>query len=427
MYLQHLVLIGIGFVAVLAEPLEKPTVPTECNDANQGRCECGDTSKGFTTYTFWLDGEQRCFTVYRPKERANEKLPVLVTPNCYGKDKLKAIGMKRTSDDINIAANRYGFARIGISSPSGGWSFGNNGIVNDTIPMPYSVSENKNIKYAAVIAEWIAANPDKYDAEKIWIHGHSQNGAWTQVLGFAFSDYVKGIYVTGSGLSENYKEPAKPTCQAHVSEPQKTECKEQGIPCSRCPLKCTDCQYWPIYPCYSPVKPMTACLMAYENDYSAEITSDPDQSTNLYMYQRMKDEGHDPRRFRFAVPEDGSIAGGHTTKSPRNTVYWMVGCLGMTEQCSQECESALVNCVEASDTSTALKRTKSFAACMQPSNFSGLEGCVADCAPTFNMLASSENPQIATFERFGAGPVEPVERPETSKCTTAEEMANLFE
>merc|ERR1711971_1491731 len=33
-------------------PDEQPVVPTACTDANAGRCECGDTSKGFQTYTF---------------------------------------------------------------------------------------------------------------------------------------------------------------------------------------------------------------------------------------------------------------------------------------------------------------------------------------------------------------------------------------
>merc|ERR1711884_440450 len=64
------------------DPDEKPTDPTKCSDANQGRCDCGDESKGFTTYTFWQFDVQRCFTVYQPLDRAGQVLPVVFAPNC---------------------------------------------------------------------------------------------------------------------------------------------------------------------------------------------------------------------------------------------------------------------------------------------------------------------------------------------------------
>merc|ERR1712156_925214 len=53
-------------------------------------CESGDTSKGFTTYGFVKDGVQRCFTVFHPLERAGESLPVVISSQCYGKDKLQS-------------------------------------------------------------------------------------------------------------------------------------------------------------------------------------------------------------------------------------------------------------------------------------------------------------------------------------------------
>jgi len=61
--------------------------------SNQGRCECGEVTKGFKTYTFWLDDVQRCFTVYRPVNRDSEKLPVVLAMRCYGKDKLQGLAM----------------------------------------------------------------------------------------------------------------------------------------------------------------------------------------------------------------------------------------------------------------------------------------------------------------------------------------------
>ena len=67
------------------------STPTECTAANQGRCECGDTSQGFTTYTFWLGDVQRCFTVFVPPKRKTEKLAVVLAPNCYARDRLSGI------------------------------------------------------------------------------------------------------------------------------------------------------------------------------------------------------------------------------------------------------------------------------------------------------------------------------------------------
>ena len=67
---------------------------------------------------------QRCFTVFHPLERAGEILPVVFSPQCYGKDKLGSISMKKVDAADNKAAARYGFARIGVSTPDGHWTFG---------------------------------------------------------------------------------------------------------------------------------------------------------------------------------------------------------------------------------------------------------------------------------------------------------------
>ena len=39
---------------------------------------------------------------------------------------------------------------------------------------------------------------------------------------------------------------------------------------------CEECQYWPIYPCYSATKPMVDCLAVYDNDAIAVESEDPD-------------------------------------------------------------------------------------------------------------------------------------------------------
>ena len=147
-------------------PDEKPSTPTECNDSNQGRCECGEVSKGFITYTFWLGDVQRCFTVYRPKNRGSESLPVVLSNQCYGEDRLMSINMNSDQTDENKAAAQYGFSRIGLSTPDGHWTFGNNGIANDTRPMPCSDDDSKDIPYLKAVFEFIESNPSQFDASK---------------------------------------------------------------------------------------------------------------------------------------------------------------------------------------------------------------------------------------------------------------------
>merc|ERR1711993_105031 len=71
---------------------QKTTEPTPCTNANKGHCECGDTSQGFQTYTFWIDDVQRCFTIFHPFSYS-KLLPVLITSQCYAKDALQGLQM----------------------------------------------------------------------------------------------------------------------------------------------------------------------------------------------------------------------------------------------------------------------------------------------------------------------------------------------
>ena len=43
-------------------------------------------------------------------------------------------------------------------------------------------------------------------------------------------------------------------------------------------------------------------------------------------------------------------------------------------------------------------------------------GCEANCAPTFDMLSTSQAPSTALFLNFGAGQETADARPETSRC-----------
>ena len=55
--------------------------------------------------------------------------------------------MTKRKSTLNKAAIRYGFARVGISTPDKNWVFGNDNIVNDQYPMPCSDADSKDIAF----------------------------------------------------------------------------------------------------------------------------------------------------------------------------------------------------------------------------------------------------------------------------------------
>lgn len=89
-------------------------------------------------------------------------------------------------------------------------------------------------------------------------------------------------------------------------------CKEEGLKCEECMAEspCTECQYWPIYPCYSFQKPIVNCLTAYSNDpVTVELGTDGLMASSIQMYETMLNEGHDPRLLQFSKSVDGTIKG----------------------------------------------------------------------------------------------------------------------
>ena len=121
------------------EPFTLST-PVECNEdlcyklCNQKCDKIGNKNNGFTTYTFVVQSQhgdlnpdwprQEFFTVYRPMNRENESLPVVFTLQAYARNRLnyRYANFQNVKDEENKAAQKYGYARILLSSPSGGWT-----------------------------------------------------------------------------------------------------------------------------------------------------------------------------------------------------------------------------------------------------------------------------------------------------------------
>ena len=119
----------------------KPVTPTLCSSANKGSCDCVNlktpTSEwvGMETYTWWVRGQQRCFTVYTPPLAA-KPMPVLLWLDCYAKDGTnnKRVHWSdsdgwskfggRSLADSRRTADWFGVAWVGLSTPDGRWDFG---------------------------------------------------------------------------------------------------------------------------------------------------------------------------------------------------------------------------------------------------------------------------------------------------------------
>ena len=392
---------------------EKPTEPTKCSTDNQGRCECGKEDDGFTTYTFWQGDVQRCFTIFFPPARKGEVLPVAVFSHCYSMDRLTGTQSKSPRTGANKAAARYGYAKIGISTPNGNWKFGNainDNVINDDNPRPCSDEDSLDIAYVRKILQWIEANPD-LDATRMWAWGFSQNSAFSSLIGYCFPNNFVGVYAAGAGLRLTGEKPYGPGCSGQVRKSDWKVCKEENKKCEVCyeEKPCTECQYYPIYPCYNPARPMTSCVVEYTNDNIA-VDSQSGASSSRFMYEALIREGHDGRLLRFSP--SGDIKGKH--KDVKNLDYWKVSCLDITEPCSEVCEGNFLKCIEEQNPTKASAQAKAFATCMDPKLFKDMDGCTLDCAPTINMLWASETPTEALAENFGIGHIE---RPETSKCT----------
>ena len=296
----------------------KHTSPTLCTDENKGCCACenDDSSK---TYVLWIHNGtiQRCIHTYGVPTVDGTPKPVVLSMNGYGSGKING-GAKR-------AANKYGFAIVGVGSTSPktatGFrlSFGNDGIANAANPTPCTEAENRDKPYTDAIFAWIEAQGDKrLDALAVYAEGFSQESMYAAYVSVCYADKVKGLWQGGSGLSKAGHTPVVPGFQGQCSLTSFTEHKQDCCTASATSF-CKDCAWWPIYPRTCSNK-LVDCIMAYTDDAIG-------CGSDYYMYEAMTAEGNDARLLSFA-------GGQHS--NPKNEWDWKVGCLGITDSCSSD-------------------------------------------------------------------------------------------
>ena len=184
---------------------------------------------------------------------------------------------------------------------------------------------------------------------------------------FCFPDNVLGTWQGGSGLALKGQDPTPPGKQVECSASSFIAHQKQ---CDAVE-PCTDCEYWPIYPCYSESKPMVDCLYSYEGDFLYKTAG--------YMRDALTREGHDSRYITIA-------GGGHS--NPKNAQDWQAGCLGITTACTATCASSFTSCVN-TKVGAGTASDVAFKQCNEATSMPTLSGCTATCSPTLAMLRRS--------------------------------------
>merc|ERR1712038_371476 len=227
--------------------------------------------------------------------------------------------------------------------------------------------------------------------------GFSQNSMYAAYASVCFADRVAGLWQGGSGLAKTFHAPVTPGNQAQCSL---SDFKEYGKDCCKNNF-CNDCTWWPLYPRTCENK-LVDCIASYTNDNIA-------CGSDWYMYEAMEEEGNDARMLSFS-PSEG-ITGGH--KNPENQFSWIVGCLGIVDSCSDSCENSFLGCMGG-----AISPDK-FEECELELREGNLSNCEVGCAPTLNMLKTSQTPSVINLSsgKFGTQTGLPVaDEPEKPDC-----------
>ena len=103
---------------------------------------------------------QRCATLFTPKARGKHPMPVVVYLNNYACNTLWKLGMQY-ADPLLVAARRFSFAVLALSSPTEKWTFGNDGVVSARFPMPCDAA-NTDLAYLLTALEILQEAPSVF-------------------------------------------------------------------------------------------------------------------------------------------------------------------------------------------------------------------------------------------------------------------------
>jgi len=214
----------------------------------------------------------------------------------------------------------FGIATLFVSRPPlardrvANWDFTIQGMagtpaqVNDTTPQ---VCTGDDADYMNVVFAFLASHANDFDP--------SQNGVFSMYAGYCWSEKVQGIWQALAGLT------LVPQFRQYW-----TQNLDDGLNRVQRYLKtCDGCKYWPTYPCYEPVRPVTHCLGASSDDpfvWDWSLT----HSTAQYAYDAAVNEGHHSAILIWGAPTSGHVVG-------HLKAEWTIRCLGMLPECPESC------------------------------------------------------------------------------------------
>merc|ERR1712232_530616 len=274
--------------------------------------------------------------------------------------------------------DRFGIAMVMISTLDGRWGYPRFSFTNDDKPQKCELSQPNNryhMQYVRDVLQWVGSQPEVFDAKRLISSGSSQNGKFSNAMGFCFGDRLAGIVAGCGGMT--------------------SKCKTQNGKQS--------CGYAPIRPCYEPTHQLPWCGFTYDRDFGRGAVQSMDT-----LFDVARDEGLDARYFKMV---------GSAHRMPNNWLDWVVGCTGIKDPCTSACEGDFLKCIE---TFKRLRQGGRFRKCYRAGGTNKRPAsCSIGCAPTLNMMLQSETPsrQELTKGEFGrpASSSAPP-RPDTSKC-----------
>lgn len=228
--------------------------------------------------------------------------------------------------------------------------------------------------YLKGILDFIDARQD-LDSTKVFVEGFSQSSMFSAYFTVCFADRIAGMFQSGSALTKTYHTPITPGFEGQCS---RSDFFAHGDECCTEQF-CENCKWWPIYPRTCEHK-IISCMATYTGDGLA-------CGGDYYQYQAMTTEGNDARMISFP-------GGSHSV--PTNYFDWAIGCLGIVDSCSSQCENSFLNCVGSNPSKNKFKTCRK--------NMATLNGCGdGTCASTLEMLRKSEVPEVVNLSenKFG--------------------------
>ena len=227
--------------------------------------------------------------IFRPAD-AVDAAPTLVHLAC-GASTLESIGFNSTDAGLlRYGGSRYATNVIGLTTPSSRcWEFGADGVANSSRPQPCDSS--RDIAYVQTALSYMAANAGIFDLTRTFVEGGvgldsrpfndtSLDVAFAGFAGVCLSASIHGYFQARSGLALTGQAPTMPRREAACSA---SSWAAHGYECVGT-APCTGCEFWPAWPCWSGLRPLTVC--------SAVGQLDPLRSTALYMHDAAAAEGH---------------------------------------------------------------------------------------------------------------------------------------